>query len=58
MSDLLFGILAVSCVVNALVIYIAVRRFTARNIAEGNLKFDYRQLQDELAELRRAAGRA
>lgn len=51
MSDLFIAMTLVSCLVNALVIFIAVRRFFERNIAQGNIHFDYDKMQAELDEV-------
>lgn len=51
MNLLLYALILFAIVVNGLVLYIAVRRFFERNIAQGNIHFDYDKMQAELDEV-------
>lgn len=50
MSPLIAALILFAVVVNGLVLFVAARRFTERNIREGNIRFDYEALQRDLDE--------
>lgn len=50
MSPIVAAISLFAIVVNGLVLFAAIRRFTERNIREGNIRFDYEALQRDLDE--------
>lgn len=50
MSNFMSWLLLLASIPNVLLIYIAVQRFTSRNIADGHIRFDYDRLQAELDE--------
>jgi hypothetical protein len=49
-DDQIFGLLLLGIIPNALLIFIGIRRYFERNIAQGNIHFDYDKFEREMDE--------